>query len=211
MQETFKQQGVGADQAQIMATYLVQGAGVVIIIWGYAHKIVKDILAKKSANTPKSQTGIPSGTGMLLIFAFIFSMAAAPQAKDTFRGPFDYLSLKQPAPDYSSDSGHWYIRPVVSQSVVSICKDKDGLFIANLFSGTGLGIAWERTIVVEGKYYSAFGLSASILFSPVVDGKEGVNCSGDIVASTLDNWIGAGVRADGKKIYFVLKSTVNIL
>ena len=148
---------------------------------------------------------------MKKIFFIILCACFLSQVTEFYNGPFDYLSLTLPGPNVSSDSGHWYIKPVVSQSLVSISKGIDGLLVAHLFSGTGIGLSWERTIIVKGKYYSAFAISASALFNPVIEGQSGINFSGDAIISTLDNWLGAGVIFDGKHIYGALVSTVNIL
>ena len=148
-------------------------------------------------------------TGILLLGLLLFGASQA-QAKEFFNGPFDYLSLTLPGPGVSSDSGHWYIKPIVSQSLVSISKDADG-FVAQLFSGTGVGVSWERTIIVKGQLYSSFSVSASGLFTPVITGQPGIRFAGDFILSTLNNWLGCGVIFDGKHVYGALVSTVNIL
>jgi hypothetical protein len=60
-QQILAKQGVNADQAQMMATYIIQGAGAVIMVVGYVHQWIKANAAKKAAAVG-TVTGIADNT-----------------------------------------------------------------------------------------------------------------------------------------------------
>jgi hypothetical protein len=48
-QQILAKQGVNADQAQMMATYIIEGVGAVIMVVGYVHQWIKANAAQKAA------------------------------------------------------------------------------------------------------------------------------------------------------------------
>jgi hypothetical protein len=153
--------------------------------------------------------GTISGLTKLLILSLFLQFIPQVQAHDLFNEPFGYLSMPKPAPEVSSDTGNWYLMPLFTQSLLEISRGDDKTFIASPFSGTGLGLSYQRIIIVKGDLYASFALSANLLFAPKIDNGR-VPTSGAIVISTLDNWFGIGVRLDGKNVSYVITSTHTI-
>ena len=48
-QQAFSKQGVSADQSQMIATYIIQGIGAVIMVVGYVHQWIKTAKEKAVA------------------------------------------------------------------------------------------------------------------------------------------------------------------
>ena len=145
----------------------------------------------------------------LLIFALLAGslLFAVPQAqaKETFNQPFKYLADDRPDSNMSPADGIWFIRNVYTQSFIKIHKGVDGDLEATVLSGTGVGIAWERAISINGKYHTSFSFSVDGLFSPVMDGEtlKAIKFSGSIILGTqlpLIGVIGAGPGFDGKSV-----------
>jgi hypothetical protein len=137
---------------------------------------------------------------LAFLFWIFWSCQTPVFAKDIFSDPFGYLSDTATLPLQSS-VGKWYVKSVALQSLIGVTRDAaTGLMRADLFSGTGAGVSWEREIVVNHKYYQSFAVTAGALFSPVSASQPFVNFSGCLILSTLDGWVGGGVKLDGKSV-----------
>jgi hypothetical protein len=144
---------------------------------------------------------------LIAIIAIMFACAQTPVlARDIFDEPFLYLQ----SPGVIVDNAIWFIRPVALQSWIEIERGKQGFYEASFLSGTGAGIAWERNIAVNGKYYSTFSFALTGLFYPILQEVNVFKFSGAMTVSTLDGLIGGGVRFDGKSCSGMLVTTIKI-
>jgi hypothetical protein len=210
-QQILAKQGVNADQAQMMATYIIQGVGAIIMVVGYVHQWIKANAAKKAAAVGKV-TGtvdntIAGGTIVkLLILGILLFGAVQTQAKETFNQPFAYLYMKVPAPDMKATDGLWVIKPAPSFSLIGIARGIDGYFIASPFSGSGLGVSVERLVPVNGDFYTSLSVSFNGLFSPIPDTKNYKFSGSMLIGTTIYPMgiIGIGPGFDGKSASFVI-------
>ena len=147
----------------------------------------------------------------LIALAFILLCFQLPGAQDIWNQPFSYLSAPRPAQDASSQVGVWWVKPVALQSWIGITRGADKYFVAEVLNGSGVGVSWQRTILVRGEYYNSFCVTASGLFAPIVSGQTSVRFSGALTVSALNGWIGAGARFDGKNVSGIFVTNFNLL
>ena len=210
-QHFLSKQGVNADQAQMMATYIIQGVGAIIMVVGYVHQWIKASAAKKAAAIGKvtgtADNTISGGTIVkLLVLGILLFGAVQTQAKEVFNTPFAYLSMKTPPLTMGATDGLWVIKPAPAFSLVGISKGVDGVYIASPFSGAGLGVSIERLINLNGNFFTSLSLSFNGLFSPIPDKKD-YNFSGSCLIGTTIfpiGILGIGPGTDGKKASFVI-------
>jgi hypothetical protein len=132
-------------------------------------------------------------------------------ATDIFNQPFAYLSAPQPAQGQASQIGVWELKPVMMQSWIGITRGSDGMFNAEFLSGTGAGVSWQRTIIVNGEYYNSFCITGCGLFSPIISGQTSVKFAGALSVSVLNGWIGAGAQFNGRNVAGILTTNFNLL
>jgi hypothetical protein len=149
---------------------------------------------------------------IILIIAVLFMCMQQPLfAQEVFNHPFSYLTNDRPAQDVSSDAAIWWVKPVAAQALVGISRGPDKTFVATLLSGTGIGAARERTILVRGEYYSTFSISTIGFFQPVTADRTWISFSGALMVGVLNGWIAAGPIFNGKEVGAAISSTFNLL
>ena len=210
-QQILAKQGVNADQAQMMATYIIQGVGAIIMVVGYVHQWIKANAAKKAAAVGKvtgtADNTVSGGTVIKLLILGLFLFGAVQtQARDTFNQPFAYLSLKTPPPNMAPTDGWWMLKPAPSFSFLGIARGTDGYLIASPFPGAGIGINLERDITINGNWYSSLSISGNALFS-AIPGSTNYDFFGSVLLGTEISpigIIGIGPGFDGRKAYFTM-------
>ena len=209
-QQILAKQGVNADQAQMMATYIIQGVGAFIMVVGYVHQWIKANAAKKAAAVGKvtgtADNTIAGGTVVKMLVLGLLLFGVQAQAKEIFNQPFAYLSLKAPPATMSSTDGWWMIKPAPSFSFIGISRGEGGYLIASPFPGAGLGVALERNISINGDWYTALSLSGNALFSSIPGSSNYYFFGSVLIGTTIYplGVIGIGPGFNGKNASFTI-------
>jgi hypothetical protein len=152
---------------------------------------------------------------IIAIVGALFLCVQAPVfAKDDFSHPFDYLfsvrPLQQGIGIQAESGGVWELKPTAAQALLEVKRSSAGTFQASALTGTGGGLTYQRTIVVNGENYSSFSVSLLGLFGPVFPGASSVDFSGAIGASVLNNLVGVYAKCDGVKWSMLIAANINI-
>jgi hypothetical protein len=143
---------------------------------------------------------------------FAFYLVGKADGAEIFTGPFDYLFSSCPVDTGAAGlkTARWYIKPVVSGALLKVTRADTKELRADLITGMGAGLSWQRIITRDGKPYSSFSVSGIGLFAPVTADIPYVRFSGAILLSTLNELFGVGLEFDGIRPAFILTTNWTI-
>jgi hypothetical protein len=108
-----------------------------------------------------------------------------------------------------SDSARFELKPLIMLSWYEI-SSINGQWYTSKLAGKGFGIMLERTKKKDGENYAVCSVSLVGIFDPIIPAQEFTKFSGGISLNVLNNYVGLGMKFNGKFFTGLLCSNLDI-